>query len=637
MKRIGLCISCAVFAFIPLFVYTVKQSAQSGTFTTASVPTGTGPRAVAVNSVTNKIYVANCNICGVGSGSMSNVTVIDGTNNATTTVATGADSRSVAVNPVTNKIYVANFISNDVTVIDGTNDSVAATVAAGSSPVAIAVNSVTNKIYVANHNSNDVTVIDGANNSAVTVAAGTNPRAVAINQVTNKIYVTNQSLGGTVPDGTVTVIDGSNNSTATISTGFEPFGLAVNSVTNKIYVACNASGNITAIDGTDNSTTTIADPDHASAVQVAVNPVTNKVYVIHSNSPDVTVIDGTNNSTTVVPGQNSSDPQALAIDTETNKIYVADCGTGCEGGDNVIVIDGTDNSISGIPTPGANTVDIAVNPGTHKVYVANQDSNDVTVITPPAMGNTGTGTNVSVSPAPGVTVTFSQVTAPGNTTATALVPGNNAPPPPTGFTVDGIMYDISTTASFVPPVTICFPYDPSDPNPQLYHFENGQWVDVTTSVDTVNHIVCGSVSSLSPFAVLTPTAPASVQTTFVIGDLSAVAGNKVTFWSSQWTKENSLSGGPAPASFKGFADATSPKVPACGGEWTSHPGNSSQPPASVPKFITVLVADSVSKSGPVISGNITKMVVVRTDPGYSPDPGHTGTGTVVAVLCSETR
>ncbi len=36
------------------------------------------------------------------------MTVIDGATNATTTVAAGTQPFSVAVNPVTNKIYVAN-------------------------------------------------------------------------------------------------------------------------------------------------------------------------------------------------------------------------------------------------------------------------------------------------------------------------------------------------------------------------------------------------------------------------------------------------------------------------------------------------------------------------------------------------
>ena len=66
---------------------------------------------MAVNPVTNKIYVANC-------GS-SNVTVIDGATNATTTVAAGTYPYAVAVNPVTNKVYVANDGSDNVTVING--------------------------------------------------------------------------------------------------------------------------------------------------------------------------------------------------------------------------------------------------------------------------------------------------------------------------------------------------------------------------------------------------------------------------------------------------------------------------------------------------------------------------------------
>ncbi len=62
---------------------------------------------IAVNTVTNKIYVAN--------GLSSDVTVIDGATNFTTTVSTGTGPGAVAVNPVTNQIYVAN--GNNVTVI----------------------------------------------------------------------------------------------------------------------------------------------------------------------------------------------------------------------------------------------------------------------------------------------------------------------------------------------------------------------------------------------------------------------------------------------------------------------------------------------------------------------------------------
>jgi hypothetical protein len=120
---------------------------------------------------------------------------------------------------------------------------------------------------------------------------------------------------------------------------------------------------------------------------------------------------------------------------------------------------------------------------------------------------------------------------------------------------------------------------------------------------------------------------------FVVGDQSAQMGAKVTFWGAKWSKDNSLSGGPAPASFKGFAATLSVEPPKCGLTWTTGPGSSSNPPASVPAYMGVLVSSKVTKSGSTISGDAKSIVVVKTDPGYAPNPGHAGTGTVVAVFC----
>jgi hypothetical protein len=120
---------------------------------------------------------------------------------------------------------------------------------------------------------------------------------------------------------------------------------------------------------------------------------------------------------------------------------------------------------------------------------------------------------------------------------------------------------------------------------------------------------------------------------FVIGDLNAAVGNTVTFWGAQWAKVNSLSGGPAPAAFKGFADITSSAPPACGGTWTTHPGNSSGPPTTVAAFMAVIGSTSITKSGNTITGDVPEIVIVKTNPGYGPSPGQTGTGTVVAVFC----
>jgi uncharacterized repeat protein (TIGR01451 family) len=151
----------------------------------------------------------------------------------------------------------------------------------------------------------------------------------------------------------------------------------------------------------------------------------------------------------------------------------------------------------------------------------------------------------------------------------------------------------------------------------------GQIYTNTTGNVTSNEAGAGNTAT----ATLTVTA---FSAQFVIGDGNAVLGGTVTFWGAQWAKDNALSGGPAPNAFKGFTDT----VPAsCGGNWISGPGNSSQPPDTVPLFMTVIASSTIAKSGATITGDIPKIVVVRTNPGYGPSPGHTGTGTVVAVVC----
>jgi uncharacterized repeat protein (TIGR01451 family) len=127
---------------------------------------------------------------------------------------------------------------------------------------------------------------------------------------------------------------------------------------------------------------------------------------------------------------------------------------------------------------------------------------------------------------------------------------------------------------------------------------------------------------------------------FTLGNLTVAAATPtttVTWWADTWSTQNSLSGGVAPASFKGFAGTvslpTSTPPSTCGGNWTTLPGNSPPPASDVPTYMGVLVTSTVAKSGNGISGNTVHIVVVKIDPGYSPNPASHGTGTIVAVYC----
>jgi hypothetical protein len=128
---------------------------------------------------------------------------------------------------------------------------------------------------------------------------------------------------------------------------------------------------------------------------------------------------------------------------------------------------------------------------------------------------------------------------------------------------------------------------------------------------------------------------------FVLGDRTVAAATPstpVTWWSDAWWLQNSVSGGIAPDSFKGFAASIS-KLPtttpanSCGTSFVTRTGNSPPPTAGVPSYMGVIVANSVTKAGTSVNGAWGKIVVVKTDAGYSPAPGHPGTGKIVATFC----
>ena len=202
-----------------------------------------------VNHTTSNIYVTDAGTLG-----MANTVIIVGSNAA---IPVGTKPTGVSVNATTNKIYVANSGSNDVSVIDGSTNSVLATVTDPNAvaPVAIAVNSTTNTIYVTNSQSNNLTVIDGATDLVTaTIPVGTAPSGVDVNSQTNFIYVANAGNAQAADPGSITVIDGANQTTATLTdtNAKNPVAVAVNPVTNKIYVANSGSNNLTVIDGAHN-------------------------------------------------------------------------------------------------------------------------------------------------------------------------------------------------------------------------------------------------------------------------------------------------------------------------------------------------------------------------------------------------
>ncbi len=135
-------------------------------------------------------------------------------------------------------------------------------------------------------------------------------------------------------------------------------------------------------------------------------------------------------------------------------------------------------------------------------------------------GTTPSGSSVLVDLCGWGTATFSSVNVSGVTTAKLV-----ATPPSADFTFEPIpdpipmYYEITTTADYSGNIEISLYYDDTGLTPEdegrlkLYRHDGGNYVDVTTNLNTVDNTITGSTSSLSYFVVAVPG--------FICGDLNS--------------------------------------------------------------------------------------------------------------------
>lgn len=89
-------------------------------------------------------------------------------NNIGKDIPVGVAPRAIGVDELTDKIYVANSDDNTVSVIDGKNNTkIVKDIPVGKNPSAIGVDESTNKTYVANWGDNTVSLIDPEANKVV--------------------------------------------------------------------------------------------------------------------------------------------------------------------------------------------------------------------------------------------------------------------------------------------------------------------------------------------------------------------------------------------------------------------------------------------------------------------------------------
>jgi uncharacterized repeat protein (TIGR01451 family) len=398
----------------------------------ATVVVGSEPISIAINPNGSKLYVANF--------ASSTVSVIDTiTNTVTASIAVGdpatpSDPSAILVSPDGTRVYVANQNQGTVSVIDTSNNTVAATIVVGdrnSNPTALAITPNGSKVYVALFDNAAVSVIATATNTVTaSIPVGSFPSGLAVTPDGRSVYVTSQS-------GNVSAIDaGSNTVTTTIAVGGQPIGIAASPDGTSVYTAKFSSNNVSVIAVATNSVTAnipvgqgpygiaISGPRQTvppsisksfGAASIPLNGTTSLSFTIN-NPNSATTLNGIAFTDTLPTGLVLATPSGLtgacgggtitAVDG-SNSVSLSGAGlspnSSCSFSVNVTGIaagaqNNTTGAVSSTNGGTGNTASASITvvapaqQSTSLAYVANENSNDVSVI--------DTATNIVVSTVP---------------------------------------------------------------------------------------------------------------------------------------------------------------------------------------------------------------------------------------------
>jgi len=320
----------------------------------------------------------------------------------------------IALSPVagnagpTYQVFVSNEKSEDVTVIDGADFTVAGTIPVGKRPRGIHGSPDGKTVYVAlsgtpvktppqldaggnptfskgNRKANDddddnagadksadgIGVIDVARKKLTgKLNAGSDPEEFAVSKDGKRIYISNEDAR------TASVI---NIATAkvehVVSVGQDPEGVATTLDGKQFYVTCEADGDIFVIDATAYSTVAKFNVGGRPR-SVDFSPAGGLAFIPSESTGEVHVIDSVNDkvlNTFTLPA--GSRPMKVRVAANGKKLYVSNGRAGT-----ISVVDARTYALLSTIKVGARPWGIALSPDGKFLFAANGPSNDVSIV-----------------------------------------------------------------------------------------------------------------------------------------------------------------------------------------------------------------------------------------------------------------
>lgn len=382
-RGLVLALVSALVIGVVLFICPSRSSATSWV---ANVAAGNGPCAIAIDHSTGLAYVENQNssdISVINTSTRSRVTEIP-----VAVTGCGSFGHTIAINEATNHIYVCT--GNAVADIDGSNGG-GFYIQLGDSSGCVYLISRPDGVLYAALNDSSVALINEASDSIITVykfGTGTDPQ-LAADPTNNLLYVvglTNMGVSMVILNTWTERVTGVNLSSPPSYNGQYPdaVGIVVDPSNETAYVAIppapgsTGTGILNTVNG-GNSSVTATYSLGSGPTDIAIDPTGGKVYTTDHNQMDILDIA---TGQLQVDTQNAIGQDHLAIDSSNGVLYGVTPNNCVQTSFNASSchLDGICGG-SWQETNGASEDPqaIAVDPTSHIVYIANEQTDNVTI------------------------------------------------------------------------------------------------------------------------------------------------------------------------------------------------------------------------------------------------------------------